>query len=72
MLDGSRRVYEYRGAEDLIMEQMTTMVRDEDPDIITGYNIDNFDFPRLVERMDHHTSRKQWQARSNLLGWGRT
>ena len=23
MLDGSRRVYEYRGAEDLIMEQMT-------------------------------------------------
>ena len=72
MIDGSRRVYEYRGAEDLIMEQMTAMVREEDPDIITGYNIDNFDFPRLVERMDHHTSRKQWQARSNLLGWGRT
>ena len=72
MATGVRRVYEYRGAEDLIMEQMTKMVRDEDPDIITGYNIDNFDFPRMVERMEHHTSRKQWKARSNLLGWGRT
>ena len=72
MATGDRRVYEYRGAEDLIMEQMTKMVRDEDPDIITGYNIDNFDFPRMVERMEHHTSRKQWKARSNLLGWGRT
>ncbi len=72
MATGNRRVYEYRGAEDLIMEQMTKMVRDEDPDIITGYNIDNFDFPRMVERMEHHTSRKQWKARSNLLGWGRT
>ena len=72
MATGERRAYEYRGAEDLIMEQMTKMVRDEDPDIITGYNIDNFDFPRMVERMEHHTSRKQWKARSNLLGWGRT
>ena len=72
MATGDRRVYEYQGAEDLIMEQMTKMVRDEDPDIITGYNIDNFDFPRMVERMEHHTSRKQWKARSNLLGWGRT
>ena len=35
MATGDRRAYEYRGAEDLIMEQMTKMVRDEDPDIIT-------------------------------------
>jgi DNA polymerase I len=71
MATGDRRSYEYRGAEDLIMEQMTKMVRDEDPDIITGYNIDNFDLPRLNDRMGVHARSKDWRKRALLFGWGR-
>lgn len=28
-------------------------VRELDPDIITGYNINNFDFPYLINRAKH-------------------
>ena len=31
---------------------MTRLVRDEDPDILTGHNIDNFDLPRISQRAE--------------------
>ena len=39
---GVRTIHEYTGTEKEIMEGLTRLVRDEDPDFITGYNIDNF------------------------------
>jgi DNA polymerase, archaea type len=33
-----------------ILEQFVSVVRDEDPDILTGYNIGGYDLPLLVER----------------------
>ncbi|MBT7116711.1 MAG: hypothetical protein HN939_06310, partial [Euryarchaeota archaeon] len=47
---GERIIREYKGTEREIMEGLTRLVRDEDPDFITGYNIDNFDLPRMEER----------------------
>ena len=43
----SRTEHEFRGDEKDILEGMTRLVRDEDPDFITGYNIDNFDLPQM-------------------------
>jgi DNA polymerase I len=42
---GERKTHEFIGSEKEIMEGLTRLVRDEDPDFITGYNIDNFDLP---------------------------
>ena len=47
---GTRQEYSFRGDEASIMENLTLVVRSMDPDIITGYNIDNFDLPRMDER----------------------
>ena len=41
--------YTFIGSEIEIMKGMTDLIRRKDPDIITGYNIDNFDLPRLEE-----------------------
>lgn len=34
-----------------LLEKFIEMVHDYDPDIITGYNINNFDMPYIIERM---------------------
>jgi len=39
--------------EDKMLEAWSSFLRDVDPDIITGYNIQNFDFPFLVNRALH-------------------
>ena len=57
--------------ESHILEQMTLVVRANDPDIITGYNIDNFDLPRLFERTEVLAKKIEWRKRAQLLGWGR-
>nr|BAO20830.1 DNA polymerase delta catalytic subunit [Branchinella kugenumaensis] len=36
--------------EDKMLEAWAAFVREVDPDIITGYNINNFDFPYLIKR----------------------
>ncbi|XP_050523384.1 DNA polymerase delta catalytic subunit isoform X1 [Daktulosphaira vitifoliae] len=42
--------------ENLMLEKWAAFVRDCDPDIITGYNINNFDLPYLINRAKHlHT-----------------
>lgn len=36
-----------------LLEKWAAFVREVDPDIITGYNINNFDFPYLINRAKH-------------------
>lgn len=68
---GSRQTFSFVGEEVTIMEELTLVVRSQDPDIITGYNIDNFDLPRLNDRMGVHARSKDWRKRALLFGWGR-
>lgn len=71
MASGKRQSFSYKGDEASILRALTDIVRKHDPDIITGYNIDNFDFPRLADRTSALTRKKDWKAQSELLGWGR-
>ncbi|XP_043268576.1 DNA polymerase delta catalytic subunit isoform X2 [Venturia canescens] len=41
------------GTEQLMLQKWAEFVRDLDPDIFTGYNINNFDFPYLINRANH-------------------
>ena len=68
---GVRQEYSFKGEETSIMENLTLVVRSMDPDIITGYNIDNFDLPRLNDRMQVNAKTKEWRKRAQLFGWGR-
>lgn len=38
------------GEEREIIESFGQVIADEDPDVITGYNIDNYDIPTVIER----------------------
>lgn len=71
MSNGQRQTFSFVGEETKIMEDLTLVVRSHDPDIITGYNIDNFDLPRLNDRMAVHARSKDWRKRALLFGWGR-
>lgn len=39
--------------EDKMLEAWSQFIKEVDPDIITGYNINNFDLPYLIERAEH-------------------
>ena len=39
-----------RGEERTILEQFARVIAEDDPDVITGYNIGGYDFPLLIER----------------------
>ena len=67
---GERSEHTFLGEEGDIMEGLTGLVRSEDPDIITGYNIDNFDLPRMEERADVLAGRSMMEAAA-LYGWAR-
>jgi DNA polymerase I len=67
---GERTEHTFQGEEGDIMEGLTKLIRSEDPDIITGYNIDNFDLPRMEERADVLAGRSRMEAAA-LYGWGR-
>jgi DNA polymerase I len=67
---GERKEYPITGGEVDILEKLTEVVRTEDPDFITGYNIDNFDLPRMEERSEYIDTESEMD-RSTLLGWGR-
>lgn len=64
--------FTFSGTEIEIMKGMTNLIRNKNPDIITGYNIDNFDIPRLKERLEFHTEEKDKKTRSELFGWSRS
>ncbi|CAH1125416.1 unnamed protein product [Ceutorhynchus assimilis] len=49
---GHAEVYCYEKEEELL-EAWASFVRELDPDIFTGYNINNFDFPYLLDRAKH-------------------
>ena len=66
---GERTSFSFRGNEGDLLEAMTEVVRHHDPDIITGYNIDNFDLPRLVDRAK--VLKREQRTLTALLGWGR-
>ena len=68
--DGERTEHTFQGEEASIMEGLTGLIRSEDPDIITGYNIDNFDLPRMEERADLIAGRSSVDKEA-LYGWGR-
>ncbi len=67
---GERTEHTFKGEEGDIMEGLTKIIRSEDPDVITGYNIDNFDLPRMEERTGVIAGRSKMEAAS-LNGWGR-
>ena len=67
---GERKEYPITGGEVEILEKLTEVVRTEDPDFLTGYNIDNFDLPRMEERSEYIDTESEMD-RSTLLGWGR-
>ena len=52
------------GTEKEIIEQFTETILREDPDVITGYNIDNYDIKKIVERA-------KLNKVSDSLTWGR-
>ena len=66
-----RSDHTFVGTEQEIMAGLTQLVRDEDPDIITGYNIDNFDLPRIHSRMKDLTSGSDKAGQADGFGWGR-
>jgi DNA polymerase I len=68
---GRREQKSFVGNEIDIMKQITAYILETDPDIITGYNIDNFDLPRIKERMLHHSKKDDWEHQAALFGWGR-
>ncbi|HYA54781.1 MAG TPA: DNA polymerase domain-containing protein, partial [Thermoplasmata archaeon] len=46
-----RRTFRLHGPDERkILEEFVTTVLDDDPDVITGYNIGGYDFPLLLER----------------------
>ena len=47
---GERIHHTYAEDEATILRELTNLVRSSDPDIITGYNIDNFDMGRIVDQ----------------------
>ena len=67
---GEQSEYTFRGDERGILAGMTRLVRDEDPDILTGYNIDNFDLPRIRQRAED-LSGKDSGSMLDMFGWGR-
>jgi len=66
-----RTEHTFRGSEREILEGLTRLVRETDPDIITGYNVDNFDLPRIESRMKALAQGTDIQAAAELFGWGR-
>jgi DNA polymerase I len=48
--DGLRGGPTFQGTEKEIIEHFNECVRKEDPDVITGYNIDGYDIPVMLDR----------------------
>jgi DNA polymerase I len=62
--DGGDIAYEsLAGDERAMINDFLGLIKKHDPDIITGYNIDGYDIPLILERAAHH--------RISELGFGR-
>lgn len=62
--DGMRPCPPITGTEKEIIEGFSDLIRREDPDVITGYNIDNYDIRKIEERAKHNRMK-------DALPWGR-
>ena len=67
---GERSHHTFAEDEATILRKMTKLMRESDPDIITGYNIDNFDMGRIVDRANL-LAKSNKPLRAELMGWGR-
>ena len=67
---GERSHHTFAEDEATILKKMTQLMRESDPDIITGYNIDNFDMGRIVDRANL-IAKTNKPLRAELMGWGR-
>jgi DNA polymerase delta subunit 1 len=59
--------------EEHLLSKWSAFLRAVDPDIITGYNVQNFDIPYLLDRAEV-LSKKRGKAKDALFGfaqWGR-
>ena len=63
-LDEMRECPAITGAETDIINGFAELIREEDPDVITGYNIDNYDIRKIMERAKEHRMK-------DALPWGR-
>ncbi|MDP6869878.1 MAG: DNA polymerase domain-containing protein [Candidatus Poseidoniaceae archaeon] len=70
MGSSERTRHTFIGKEEEILRGLTELVRTSDPDIITGYNIDNFDMRRIVDRANL-ISKKDRSMKIDTMGWGR-
>ena len=52
-----------QGSEKEIIERFSESIRKEDPDVITGYNIDGYDIPKILEQAQ--------KVGIKTLNWGR-
>lgn len=52
------------GPEKEIISRFSKLIEEVDPDVITGYNIDNYDIRKIVERAEFNKMK-------NALPWGR-
>ena len=64
-------VFEFKGSETDILSGISRLVREKDPDIITGYNIDNFDLPRIQMRARALAKKGDYSSAAEMFGWGR-
>ena len=67
---GERTRHTFDGDEESILRELTQLVRSNDPDIITGYNIDNFDMGRISDRANL-LSKRDKSLKIATMGWGR-
>ena len=51
------------GTEKQIIQRFSEIIQKEDPDVITGYNIDGYDIPKILERAQ--------KVGVRTLNWGR-
>lgn len=60
--EGESLKYErLHGEESEILRSFFDRVSKLDPDVITGYNIDGFDIPKIIDRCKvHHIEKRQW------------
>ena len=70
MGSGERTHHTFAEDEETILNKLTELVRSTDPDIITGYNIDNFDMGRIVDRANL-VSKRDKSKKISTMGWGR-
>ena len=70
MGSGERTHHTFAEDEETILKKLTELVRSTDPDIITGYNIDNFDMGRIVDRANL-VSKRDKSKKISTMGWGR-